>query len=89
MSNDLFKMYGKGELDSPASFAAAITPNDSTDLTMATRGIYIGGDGNLSVVTVGDQTVLFSNVVAGSILPIRVKRVMATNTTATNLVGMY
>lgn len=74
----------------PAARAAAITPNDSTDLAYVTRGIYIGTAGNISVDLVYEGVaVVFSNVLAGTILPVQAKRVRSTSTTAGSLVGLY
>ena len=80
----------RGEyLDKPAAGAIAVTPHDSTNLTNPTRGIYVGGDGNLTVVMVDGGVVLFTAAKAGSVLPIRVNRVNATGTSATGLVALY
>ncbi|NNH59461.1 hypothetical protein HLI01_22255 [Rhizobium laguerreae] len=73
----------------PASNAAAVTPNDSTDLTYTSRAIYIGGAGNLAVIMAGGQTVTFTGVLAGAVIPIRASRVMSTNTTATSIVAVW
>ena len=76
-------------MQDPGAGGAAITPSDSTELT-GVRGIYVGGDGNLAVVFVNtDTAVTHFGVKAGSYLPIRVKKVMATNTTATNIVAWF
>ena len=75
----------------PAANAEAITPADS-DLTEFTRSVYVGGVGNLSVQmadTKGDSIVTFIAVPAGSILPIRVKQIRSTSTTATNIVALF
>ena len=77
-------------LNSPANDAAAITPNDSTDLSKTTRGLYIGGDGDVKVNMANTGTaVVFAGAKAGSILPIRATRVYSTDTTATNIVGLW
>lgn len=76
-------------LSGPPENAFAVTPGDSTELDYVTRAIYVGGAGNLAVLTQGGQTVTFSNLPAGSMIPIRARRVMATNTTATLLIGLY
>lgn len=76
-------------LESPASNAFAIVPSNTVDLDYATRAIYVGGDGNITLVTIKNETVTLVGVKAGSILPISVKRVNASLTTATNLVGLY
>ena len=71
----------------PAGYGLAVTPSDSTVLPFC-RALYIGGGGNLTVRDIND-TVLYSNVQAGSILPIQVDQVRATGTTATNIVALY
>lgn len=84
---DDFVTYQPG-LSSPYARAEAITPNDSTDLTNSTRALWIGGAGNVKVDTVGGDTVTLVGALVGTIIPIRAKRVYATGTTATNLVGL-
>ena len=86
--SDKFSNYHSG-LESPAERAFAITGNDSTDLTVFPRAIYVGGAGNVKVTTLGGDTVTLNGAVAGSILPVRVVRVFSTGTTATNLIGLY
>jgi hypothetical protein len=79
-------------LTSPARNAAAVTPSDTVDLPYVSRGIYVGGLGNLKVVMaspMGDATVTFTAVPVGVLLPIAVSRVMATGTTAANLVAIW
>lgn len=66
--------------------AKAITPSDT--VLQAYSGIYIGGAGNLAVVMESGDTVTFTAPPVGTILPIRVTKVMATNTTATLLIGL-
>lgn len=85
---DNFENYNSG-LDSPALNAEAVTPSDSVSLTNDSRGLYVGGAGNISVLMSGGTSVTFTGVVAGSILPIRVNRINATSTTATNMVSLY
>lgn len=76
-------------LGNPASGAFSVTPADDTDLTYYTRALYVGGAGNVEVITMAGETVVFVGVPAGTILPIRVSRVKATNTTATSILGLY
>jgi len=71
----------------PAEHAEAVTPSDSTDLTVVSRALWIGGAGNISVVMVSGATVTISGIAAGTILPIRVSRVRSTSTTATLIVA--
>lgn len=73
----------------PADYATAVTPNDSTDLGVTARGLYIGGAGNVKIHTPDGQAVTFYGALAGSIIPVRVKRVWSTGTTATYIVALY
>lgn len=84
---DAYSKYATN-LDSPAHDFFSITPDDNTDLAQSTRGIYVGGDGNLEVHSVSGNAVIFIGVVAGSVLPIRCRRVLAASTTATNIIGL-
>lgn len=84
---DNFKSNSPG-LSSPLTRAVAVTPNDSTDLTNTSRAIYVGGAGDLEVITSGGDTAIFVGVAAGTLLPIRVSRVKAAGTTATSLLAL-
>ncbi len=70
-----------------AKYAEAITPADS-DLDQPVAALYIGGDGNVRVTTSHGQDVTFTGMLVGTFLPVKVKRVWSTNTTATNLIGL-
>lgn len=85
---DPFALSSAG-LGSPAEHAAAITPNDAADLPTVARAIYIGGAGNVKADVVGGETVTFTGLAAGSVLSMRIKRVHAIGTTATNLVALW
>lgn len=71
-------------LSGPATDAIPVTPDDSTDLPHVAIGLYIENAGLLSVLTVTGETRILS--VAGfSILPVGVRRVNATGTTASGI----
>lgn len=69
-----------------ADSAATVTPSDTADNTFSY--LYVGGTGNVSVVTETGQTVTFTSFPAGAYLWLRVVKVRATGTTATNIVGL-
>lgn len=69
------------------SHAVLITPAD-LDLTEIFQSLWVGGVGNVRVTTANGDDVLFTAVPAGTRLPVKVKRVWATNTTATLIVGL-
>jgi hypothetical protein len=71
-----------------SSILIAITPADGTDLSYTTRGIYVGGAGDISVISPQGTTITFVGVPVGTILPICVNRIKSTGTTATNLVAL-
>lgn len=76
-------------LTAPARDAVIITPNDTIDLAVMPRAIYVGQSGNISVRFSAGQTVLFTNAQAGSFLPVRATGINATGTTATGLVALW
>lgn len=84
----------------PGQDAATVVKSDSTILSMMladtttvnqpTRGLYVGGTGDVAVrMWYSQHVVTFPSVPAGSVLPIAVDRVMSTNTTATNMVAIF
>jgi len=79
-----------GNPSDPGQSSFAITPSDTNQLPFVTRAIYVGTGGNIAVQLLNDSSaVILMNAVAGSLLPFQVKQVMNTNTTASNLIGIY
>lgn len=81
-ATDNFK-YFVNDPTGPLRNAVAITPDDDNDLPFVTRALWVGGAGTLAVVMESGATASFSGVQAGTQLDFRVKRVLATGTTAT------
>ena len=75
-------------LSSPAYSAFSITPSDSNEFTVWTRGVYVGVGGDITLDTGDGSTVTFVAVPTGVILPIRTK-VIYNSTTAASLLGLY
>jgi len=84
---DLFDDRSSG-LESPGTSAADVVPNDATDLPVCSRALYVGAAGDIRLTTVNNSTVTLRNLPAG-ILPMRVRRVFATGTTATDIVAVW
>ena len=78
-----------GGLGEPAVHAEAVTPSDGDTLGTVSRALFVGGAGNVAVVMVTGDAVTFAGVTAGSFLPIRVKQVKSTDTTATLILNLY
>lgn len=85
---DLYAHSSPG-LNSPAVDGAMIAPNDSTDLPHVTRAIYVGQSGQISAQLASGATIDLAAVPGGTMLPLRVRRVLSTGTTAGALVGLW
>ena len=74
--------------------AVAVTPHDTNDqwgsgtTIPVTRGLYVGVAGDVTVKMNG-ATVLFKAAPVGILHGIQVTRIMATGTTATNIVALF
>ena len=76
----------------PLNAKAISSPSDTVDLENFTRGIYVGGSGNVKVTmagTEGDIDLTFVGLAAGIIHPIIAKRIWFTGTTATNIIAVW
>jgi hypothetical protein len=51
--------------------------------------LYIGGTGNVSVITIGGDQITFNGIPAGTTLPIQVRQLLASGTTATLINGLW
>jgi hypothetical protein len=73
----------------PYNRAFAITKSDTVNIPQGlTDAVYVGGAGIVVAVFQDDSTAQFT-CVAGQILPVKVKRVNSTTTTATLMVALY
>jgi hypothetical protein len=80
------------------SRAAAVTPSNTVDIpSVSTQDgsgnngcvLYVGGYGDVRVMTAGGDTITFTGVLGGTFFPVQVLRVYATGTTATNIVALW
>lgn len=84
------RFAGAGDsLLAPAFHAVAVTPSDTVDLANVAKRLWVGGTGNVTLITVGGETVEYAAVPAGTYLQVRASRVKSTGTTATNIVAEY
>lgn len=77
MSAPFMSEYGGG---------VTIVPSDTANQSF--RALYVGGAGNVTLVSESGAVLLFTAPPVGSILPVRGQRVNATGTTATAMVGL-
>lgn len=76
-------------LSSPASAGSAVTPSDAGTLPVPSRALYIGNGGTLAIRMLSGDELTFAGVSSGSFLPIRVRQVLSTGTTAGAIVALF
>ena len=70
--------------------AEAVTPSDDEPMEVRaiSKGLFVGGAGNVAVILEGNNSsVIFLDV--QGFLPLKAQRVLATGTTATNMLFLY
>ena len=79
-----------------ATRAATVTPGVISQATkLNSAALYVGVGGDLSVIIAGTanptlaDAVVFKGIVAGSFVPIIVDYVLATNTSASEIIALY
>ena len=73
----------------PATGAAAANLHDSSPLTNGVcRSLYVGVTGDIKVTMANGDAVTLTNVSVG-VVPVSVKQVWLTGTTATGIVALY
>lgn len=70
-------------LNFQAENATAVTKSDTT--TYPPSALYVGGTGDVAVVTSGGDTCTFTNVPVG-FFPVQITKVLSTGTTASGFV---
>ena len=85
--NDRFSHYSPG-LTAPLNDGFNVSPDDTLDLPEVTRAIFLGQGGNLAVRFPTGAEVVLTGLKPGVIYPLRLSRVLATGTTASDMVGL-
>lgn len=76
-------------LTQPGIDLFAVTPADAAFANgVVCRSLYIGGAGNVAILTAKGNTVTLTGVPAGTFIPVIAQGVYSTGTTATNIVGV-
>ena len=88
MSHDPFASSADSPI-APAELCFPITPSDTAALQTATKALFVGTGGTVTLRSVrGTADVSFKNVPDGAVLDVRVSAVRATGTTAADIVGL-
>lgn len=74
-----------------ANRVRAVAPHDDNDLTISPcRALWVGSAGDVEVIAADDTVArVFTAVSAGTLLPVSCSRVLATNTTASDILALY
>lgn len=79
-------------LTAPARGGEAVaieSPGVDVELAKTSRGIWVGGEGNLTVRMMDGGELTFTAVPAGTLLPIQATHVLGATTTATEIVALW
>ena len=88
MSANIFAGRAKS-VEGPSDHFIAVTPNDDVDLPLGpTRGIYVGQAGVFVVMDLYGTPTAFESTDA-QYHPLRVRRVLASGSTAGGIVALY
>ncbi|ADO41577.1 spike base protein, RCAP_Rcc01079 family [Ketogulonicigenium vulgare] len=88
MPNDYFQSMSGG-LESPAAQAVAITTSNTADLSVFPRALYATTAGTVRVTMMEGGAIVTLPILVGVPLPVRVRRVWTTGTTASGIVGVW
>lgn len=73
-----------------AQSAVSVVTSDSVNLVGGpTKGIYVGGTGDISLIMNDGSSITFTALAAGVVHSISAKRINATGTTATGIIALY
>ncbi len=85
---DIFDSLTSG-LNSPATGGFDIAPDDDADLSTLPRALMVGGGGDVAVICKDGSALTLPGLAPGAVYPVRVRRVLITGTTATEIKGLY
>lgn len=75
-------------INAPVRHAVSVTPSDTVDIASVPRALWVGDDGDIAVILADDTaSVIIKN--ASGLVPLMVKRVLVTGTTASSILALY
>ncbi len=73
----------------PGRRAAAVTPDDATDLSPYAKALYLGQGGDLKLIPAGSGEAVTLKYHPAGYVAVQARRVFATGTTAVHIVALY
>lgn len=75
--------------DTPARRLADVDPHDDNDLIIYAKALYLGQGGDLRIIPAGGAEPVTLKNHAHGYVAVQVRRVLATGTTATQIVALF
>lgn len=76
----------------PGERVAAVVPSNTADLTETPKALYVGTGGDIAMIgdneVAGTAATVWRNVPSGAVVPFRPRRIMATGTTASDILAI-
>jgi hypothetical protein len=88
MANELYPALAQNNSSSPSRKFATVTPHDTNELATISKALWVGTTGDITVIGADDDTAVVFKGVSG-LLPVRVRIVKLTGTTATDIVALF
>lgn len=85
---DVFKNH-TSSLTAPARSAVSVVPADDQPFAQTARAVYVGTGGDLAVEMADGDRVVFVGVPSGTMLPVRITQVLATGTSAGDVLALW
>lgn len=89
---DKFLNWLPRDMMAPVTKHFAITASDVNDLANIPRGIILGVGGDVKMClrdnSKDSEAIIYKNLPSGVILPLRPRKIFATGTTATDMIGV-
>jgi len=81
-------------VDTGAQGAIEVTPSDTVNIAFPTgttesTWVYVGVAGAIKALMADGTTATFTNLLAGVMYPLAIKKVFATGTVATGVIALY
>ena len=73
----------------PATGGFDVVPDDNADLPAVTRALMVSTGGDVAAVLKDGSTLTLPALSPGSVYPVRIRRILATGTTASGIRGLY
>lgn len=86
---EMYSSRGPGMQDPAEDIVDVDISADDHTFTVIPKYTWVGGNGDLKIITLRGTTIVIPNVIGGSLLPIRPQKIIKVGTTCTDIQGWY